>query len=168
MKRVVCLVLMVAICLMMSACDPGMYYIDREALNAVVCVQLIEYDNPDQKQFVTWVPDQFDQLRPFDQSRTRVLETLPQEKMGEFLDTFSETDILYAYYAYDSPKDICLRLTYENGDFLIIWANYADDAFAGYIGEYASDGSVLTFWGCFSGVFYYKNLVNQVFSYPLT
>ena len=100
-------------------------------------------------------------------SAATVLETLPAEEIPEFLDDFSETHILHTYYAYNSPKDVCLRLNYENGNFLIIWANYAEESYAGYIGEYSPDGEPLTFWGSFSALSFYKNLVDRYFDYSL-
>ena len=164
MKRMICFAVLAALCCSLCACDPGSYTVDRESLNNVVSVELIEYENPDQKHFTTWVPDQFDQLVPFDFSNVKVLETLPAEKVSEFLDDFSKSDILHTYYAYNSPKDICIRLIYTDGNFMIIWANYADNSFAGYIGEYSSDGTVLSFWGSFSALSYYEDLANRYFS----
>ena len=167
MKKTVCLAILAAICCFLCACDPGSYSVNREELNDVVGVELIEYENPNQKHFTTWVPDQFDKLMPFNNNDVMVLETLPAEKTADFLDAFSKTDILHTYYAYNSPKDICIRLNYENGNFLIIWANYAENSYAGYIGEYSRDGTVLSFWGSFSSLSYYKDLVNQYFTYRL-
>jgi len=160
-------VLLTAICCSLCACDPGSYTIDRKELNNVVSIELIEYKNPDQKHFVTWVINQFNKLLPFDPAKATVLETLPTEKIADFLDAFSKTHILSKYYTYNSPKDICIRLNYANGNFLIIWANYAENRFAGYIGEYSANGTVLSFWGSFSALSYYKNLVNQYFIYKL-
>jgi hypothetical protein len=68
---------------------------------------------------------------------------------------------------YDSPKDICIRLNYSNGNFLIIWANYIEDSYAGYIGEYLSDGTVFSFWGSFSSLMDFEELVNQYFVHDL-
>ena len=167
MKKIICFVSLIILCCSLFACDPGSYAINREELNDVISVELIEYDNPNQKEFVSWVPDQFDKLVPFEASNATVLETLPTEKIPDFLDSFSKTDILDTYYAYDSPKDICIRLNYSNGNFLIIWANYAAGTYAGYIGEYASDGTVLSFWGSFSGLPDYEDLVDRYFSYQL-
>ena len=167
MKRIAAIILVIATCFLSTSCDPTSFEIDIDALDSVVSVELIEYDNPEQKHFVSWVPDQFDELVPFIPARATVLEALPSEKTSDFLDAFSRTDILHTYYAYDSPKDVCLRLNYENGDFLIIWANYAADSYAGYIGEYSSDGRVLSFWGSFSSLLFYKDLVNQFFTYKI-
>ena len=167
MKKTLAIMLVVIICFSMCACDPGLFSINRESLNNVVSVELVEYANPNQKQFVSWVPDQFNKLLPFVPANATILECLPSDKMPDFLDAFSKTDILHTYYAYNSPKDVCIKLNYENGNFLIIWANYMDNSYAGYIGEYSSDGTVLSFWGSFSSLSYYKDLVNQHFNYHL-
>ena len=164
MKKIICLAMLVAICCTLCACDPGTYLIDRKLLNHVISVELIEYDNPEQKHFLSWVPNQFDQLVPFNSAQATVLEILSAEKTADFLDSFSKTDILHTYYAYNSPKDVCIRLNYANGDFLIIWANYIEDSHAGYIGEYSSDGTVLSFWGSFGSLNNYKDLLNQYFN----
>ena len=168
MKKTISLLALATICCMLLSCDPSTYVIEDETLSRVTCVELIQYENTDQKHFVTWVPDQFEELVPFELSRATVLETLPAEKTSAFLEAFSKTYILHTYYAYNSPKDVCLRLRYENGDFLIVWANYAEHSHAGYIGEYASDGSVLSFWGSFSALSEYENLVYEYFAYDLT
>ena len=167
MKKSRLFVVVLLVCCFLCACDPGTFVIDQATLDKVISVELIEYKNPNQKHFTSWGPDQFNELVPFQSANATVLETLPEEKIPDFLDVFSKTDILHTYYAYDSPKDICLRLTYENGDFLIIWANYAEDRFAGYIGEYCADGTVLSFWGSFSALRYYEDLVEQFFDYTL-
>lgn len=167
MKKLISLLSLLMVCCLLCACDPGTYSIDREALNSVISVELIEYENPNQKSFTSWVPDQFDKLVSFNSGNATVLETLPAEEIPEFLDDFSETHILHTYYAYNSPKDVCLRLNYENGNFLIIWANYAEESYAGYIGEYSPDGEPLTFWGSFSALSFYKNLVDRYFDYSL-
>ena len=168
MKRIVCFVVLVALCCLLCACDPGYFSVDRDDLNDVISIELIKYENPNQKHFNTWVPDQYNRLVSLNLSNVKVLETLPAEKVAEFLDDFSKSDILHTYYAYDSPKDICIRLNYANGNFLIIWANYADSTYAGYIGEYSSDGIVLSFWGSFSALSYYVDLVNLYFTCNLT
>ena len=167
MKKILAIILAITTCFLICSCDPSSFPINRDGLDGVIGVELVEYANPNQKHFVTWVPDQFDKLVPFIPANATVLESLPLEKISDFLDAFSKTDILHTYYAYDSPKDVCIRLNYENGDFLIIWANYSEGSYAGYIGEYSSDGAVLSFWGSFSALSSYENLVNQYFTYQI-
>lgn len=167
MRKTLSFMVVMIICFSMCACDPGSFLIDRESLNSVVSVELIEYANPNQKTFPSWVPDQLNKLLPFVPAYATILETLPPDKVPYFLDAFSKTDILHTYYAYNSPKDVCIKLNYENGNCLIIWADYLDNSYAGYIGEYSSDGAVLSFWGSFSSLNYYIDLVNQHFDYKL-
>lgn len=168
MKKIICFIcLMIMSFTLLCACDPGTYKISSDSLKNVTCIELIDYKNPDQKHFSSWVPDHFDDLAPFDNSNVTVIEELKEEKLSEFLETFAQTDILHTYYAYDSPKDVCIRINYSNGNFLIIWADYKNNSFRGYIGEYLSNGSVLSFWGSFSGLMYYQNLVNDFFSYNI-
>ena len=163
MKKIFAIMIAVIICFSMFSCDPGSFVVSRDSLDNVISVELIEYANSDQKHFTTWVPDQSDKLVAFNLANATILETLPEEKISGFLDAFSTTDILHTYYAYDSPKDICIRLNYENGDFLIVWANYAENRYAGYIGKYSADGTVVSFWGSFSSLSDYKDLVNNFF-----
>ena len=167
MKKLFAIMIVVITCFSLCSCDPGTFVVNRDSLDNVISVELIEYANSDQKHFTTWVPDQSDKLVPFNLANATILETLPEEKISGFLDAFSTTDILHTYYAYDSPKDICIRLNYESGGFLIIWANYAENSYAGYIGEYSSDGTVSSFWGSFSSLSCYTELVNQFFAYEL-
>ena len=167
MKKTIALMVVVMICFSLSACDPGSFAIDAEALDNVVSVELIEYANPNQERFSSWVTDKFDRLLPFIPENATTLAYLPSEKTQAFLEAFSKTDILHTYYAYNSPKDVCIKLNYGNGNFLIIWANYKDNSYAGYIGEYASNGAVLSFWGSFSALRYYEDLVKHFFDYPL-
>ena len=168
MKKIAAVLLLLALSLSLVSCDPGHYRVDTDSmLLDVLSVELIEYDNPDQDHFLSWVPDHFDDLKPFEHSRVTVLNTLPEENINDFVKDFGECDILHQYYAYDSPDDIVIRCNYKNGDFLIIWADYERGSYGGYIGEYKADGSVDTFWGSFSGLFYYTDLVKKYFSVDL-
>lgn len=168
MKKVFCLFLVLLMCCFLFACDPGHRSIEREELNDVVSVELIQYNNPNQKHFSSWIPDQFGRLVPFDNTKSNVLETLPTEKMDVFLDELSEISFLDKYYAYDSPNDVCIKLNYNNGDFLILWANYAQNRYSGYIGKYSSNGDVLSFLGSFYSLDHYTDLIDQFFNYNLS
>lgn len=167
MKKIISFLFVFVMCFALFSCDPGTYVVQPEVLTGVESVELIEYTNSKQKYFKTWVPDQFDDLIPFEVANATVLERLPEERIQEFKDAFMQTHILHTYYAYNSPSDVCIRLNYENGNFLIIWANYKRNSFGGYIGQYAADGTVLSFWGSFSGLMYYEDLVNNFFAYKI-
>ena len=95
MKKIVALVLLTIICFSICACDPASFQVSRDALNNVISVELIEYENPDQKHFTTWVPDQFDELVPFNLANATILETLPKEKIPDFILTcFSQEKLI--------------------------------------------------------------------------
>lgn len=167
MKKRICLIIPVVLCLLLCACDPGMESIGKDTLDDVVSIDLIRYDNPEQKEFASWVPDHTKQLKPFDPEKVTVLETLPEESIPALTEALSQAEILGSYFAYDSPRDVCLRLTRKDGSFLIAWADYEEGTFGGYVGEYAPDGSVLTFWGCFEALSAYTDLVDGFFAYRL-
>ncbi len=167
MKKIICFLCLVIMCFCLCSCDPGTHTISPNSLEGVKTIELIEYKNPNQKHFSSWVPNHFEDLKPFDTANATVIETLQEEKNSDFLNSFMQTDILHTYYAYDSPADICIRLNYENGNFLIIWSNYKKNSFAGYIGEYSADGTVLSFWGSFSSLSYYQDLINTFFIYNI-
>ena len=154
-------------CFCLCSCDPGTYTINPNSLEGVKTIELIDYKNPDQKHFASWEPNHFEDLKPFDTAKATVIEILQEERKSDFLDAFMQTDILNKYYNHDSPADICIRLNYENGNFLIIWSDYKKNSFAGYIGEFSADGTVLSFWGSFSGLSYYQELINNFFSYNI-
>ncbi len=167
MKKILSVILITITCVLICACDPSGFVVDRNSLDDVISIELVEYKNSNQKHFTSWVPNHFNELLPFSLNNVTIIESLPADKIPEFLDSFSKTDILHTYYAYNSPKGVCIKLNYKNGGFLIVWANYEQGRFGGYIGEYSSSGAVLSFWGSFSALSYYEELVNDYFNYNL-
>lgn len=157
------LIILSIVCFVLMGCDPGSYSFNREELSDVVKIELINYDNPDQDSFFSWVPDHSSDLKSFDNSKMTILENLGENKISDFLDDLCEYDVLDTYYAYDSPKGICIKLSYPNGDFMIIWGDYLHKSFDGYIGKFYSDGEVAEFIGCFSSYSSYESLVNDYF-----
>ena len=168
MKRLLIFLYATTILLCMTGCDPGSYSFEYEELTeCIVAVELINYDNSEQRHFMTWVIDQSSRLLPFDSNKCTVLASLEEDNLSDFLSDLSEADILPDYYAYNSPKGVCLRLLYENGEFMVIWCNYEKTSYTGYIGTYTSSGEVIDFIGCFSGYFYFEDLVNDYFTFDL-
>ena len=151
-----CLILIV---LTLSSCDPLRYSPTEEYLKDVVSIELIRYNNPDQKDFISWVPDHSDDLVLFDNSKVEIIEELDDEKFDAFSTAFQSTEIMHTYYRCDSPDDVCIRVNYENGEFLIIGRDY--------IGCFSENGEVSEFWGCFSARMYYTDLVNEFFEYQV-
>ena len=159
MKKTILLFLCVLLAaLTLNACDPGGFSFgyESELLEHVAGVELIDYKNDSQKHFKSWVPDHSGELKDFDVRGASVLEKLPAEKLPAFLHSLRTADVLSAYYAYDSPKGECIRVNYENGDFLIL--SCQDGSYAGYIGFFSADGAVKRFIGCFSSYESYEAL----------
>ena len=155
------MIFLIICCLTLTGCDPVSYRFHHDDLADIVSIELIQYDNPEQKDFLSWVPDHTSDLKPFDVSKVSVLETLDEDNISELIDTLCECYILDTYYAYDSPNGICLKLTYSNGDFLIISCD--ENSYEGYIGKFSPDGEVAQFIGCFENLSSFKTLVNDYF-----
>jgi len=155
-------------CISIGACDPGSFsFNEAELLETVVSVELIHYHNPDQGSFTSWIPNQFNKLRPLNLGNITVLETLNNEYIEDFVIQLAKVDFLSKYYAYDSPADICLRVWYSNGDFEILYADFEHGSFSGYVGRYDSNGKVVDFTGAFTGLSDFTSLVNNFFETKL-
>ena len=160
MKKIITICLcLVLLALNLSSCDPNHVSPEKEALANVVSVELIRYNNPDQKGFVSWVPDHSDDLVSFDNSKVEIIEILDNEKFDAFSTAFQGTEIMHTYYRCDSPDGVCIRVNYENGEFLIIGKDY--------IGYFSEIGEVSAFAGCFSSRTHYIDLVNNFFEYQV-
>lgn len=169
MKKLFCIIVLFVCVISMSACDPAtVYYSVDDFAGRVKEIELIRYDNPDQKQFFSWVPDHSDDLVALDMSRIAVLETLDESKKDVFLVELTQYDILGTYYAYDSPANICIRINYTDGTFDLITADYQRKSFGGYIGTFSDEGEVIKFIGCFSSLYYFTDLVGRYFETELT
>ncbi len=155
------IIILIICCSTLMACDPVTYYFEQEELSDIIKVELINYDNTEQKRFKSWVPDHTSDLRPIDNNKICTLEALDENKIGQFIDTLCEYEILYRFYVFDSPNGVCLKLSYANGDFIII--NCHMPSFDGYIGKFTSNGEVAEFIGCFSASSSFKTLVNDFF-----
>lgn len=164
MKRIkIVLIILIVLCSLVQfvACDPSDYYFTQEELSDIVSIELINYENPAQKSFFSWVPDHTSDLKPFDNKKVCVLESLAEDKFSQFVETLCDCLILETYFAYDSPKGICVKKSYSDGDFLILSCN--EQTFAGYVGKFSSDGEVARFIGCFCNRDSFEALVNDYF-----
>lgn len=159
-KAVIISLCLILIALILPSCDPLRYSPTEDHLKDAILVELIRYNNPDQKNFISWVPDHSDDLVAFDNSRVEIIEILDNEKFDDFSTAFQNTEIMHTYYRCDSPDGVCIRVNYENGDFLIIEKDY--------IGYFSENGEVSEFLGCFSSRTYYTDLVNEFFEYQVS
>ncbi len=165
MKKILIVLCLMGLCFSLAACDPGSETLDEGELSLdLTAVELVFYENPEQEHFSSWVPDHSEDLRPFVPENMRVLQRLDTEKQEDFLRQLSQEEILSAYYAYDSPAGYCLKLTYANGEFLILNCNTQSRSHQGYIGSYSAEGEVLEFIGCFASYYSFEALVADYFA----
>lgn len=159
MKKILYIVLSVLFIIFLTSCDPGStsleYHFEKEEVKTV---ELIHYDNHNQHHFRFWAPNHFSDLKNLDLEYIAVIKTLNEELLSSFLDELLEYPLLDTYYAYDSPSGICIRLTMNNNDFVIV--HCMNNRFNGYIGKYDSEGKVLDFYGCFESYSSFSNLLN--------
>ena len=156
-----CIILM----LMLTACDPPSppvyHFQNNELENKIVKVEMIHYENPDQKKFKSYYKDHFKQLPPFNESNVTILKELPAERISGFLDQLSKTDIFTELFFFDSPKCLCIKLTYNDGSYLIL--DGGDKSAIGYVGIYSSTGEVLEYVGSFRHFKDWPDLINKYF-----
>ena len=127
---------------MACACDPGDYHLGYDFTgDEFVKIELINYDNPSQKRFISWVPDHTDDLLPFEKDNSTTISTLTdQTTIAQFTESLLNTFMLGTYFNYDSPKGLCIKITLKDGSFLIVNEDY-------YVGKYTADGEVAEFYG---------------------
>ncbi|MDE7385034.1 MAG: hypothetical protein K2M84_04670, partial [Anaeroplasmataceae bacterium] len=76
-KLVFCLSILVIYLLPSCAMDPGRYNYDYDELfEEVIRVELVQYENSEQKHFKSWVPNHFSDLVSFLPQNMKIVETL--------------------------------------------------------------------------------------------
>ncbi len=167
--RALLIALVLILCIVLPACDPNNSRLEYDVLSEnIVRVELINYQNPEQKHFSSWVPEQSSELQPYDFTKESVKRILDETRISEFITQLSEANILDKYYAYDSPNGVCLKLTYDSGDFMILYCDSANESYSGYVGEFCANGEVKQFIGSFSSYNDFESLVNDFFHYDLS
>ena len=158
-------VLLIFITLMLSACDPvtpERIHLQKDNLESKIKrIELVHYENPDQKRFKSYYKDHFKQLQSYDESNETILKELSAERIPDFLDRLSETDILSGSYDYDSPKCLCLKLVFSDDSYMIM--SCKEKSFIGYIGTYSATGEVVDFIGSFGSNKDWADLLNEYF-----
>jgi len=169
MKKFAIIVVICMLCFALGSCDPGQYSFDYEELiDSITSVELIQYDNSEIKRFKSWVPNHESRLSAFDFDKMEVLESLEEETIDDFLQELSEIVFLHKYYAYNSPENICIRMIFSNGDFVVLTSDYKNSSFCGYVGIFNSKGEVVDFVGCFQSLPDFEYLINEFFATQLT
>ena len=164
-KKICMLIICFSLMVFLSACGPVMIHLDKSEIeNKVAKVELLYYDNPKQKKFAFWFFDHSDQLRPLDFENVTTLKELPSERFPSFLDQLCEAEIRERFYIYNAPKGFCVKITYNDGSFII---HYCDNTCRGYVGFYSQDGKVLDYIGSLDSYKEYSNLIDDCFDFHI-
>lgn len=143
----------------LTACDPASYYYNLNELRAPVkTIELVNYDNPNQKSFGLWLIDHSKDLKPLDMSAIQTVATLQTEQIDNFMTDLSKQHIHYKDYEVDSPKGKCIRIVYEDDYFDMISCNKKQ-----YIGTFTPNGEVEEFIGGFGAYNSYEYLLKTYF-----
>lgn len=142
-----------------TACDPNPYYYKLDELRAPVkAVELVYYDNPNQKSFASWRGNHFKDLKPLDMSAMQTTATLDADRIDDFMQDLCEQHIHHKDYEVDAPKGRCIRIVYEDNYFDILSCNKKQ-----YIGTYSPNGEVVEFIGGFGSYNSYEYLLQTYF-----
>lgn len=138
MKKKLEFLLLILIVLNCFACEPATFYFDYEELKEnVVKIELINYNNLDAKK----INNEIEAIQYFDFSKMEIIETLPGDKLEAFLGELSAYGLLLGEYCLDSPKGICIRIVYQNGDFEVLGVKEE------YGGTFEANGNLKRFIG---------------------
>lgn len=147
-KKISIVSLFVIIALSLIACEPRFFYFDlQEMKDNVEKVELIKYTNDEAKEVMIkrakFISFNFDKME--------ILESLPNEKLYDFLQELADFPFMSFNKCLNSPQGICIRVKYKNEDFDVI------SCFADFSGGYNADGTFKRFIG--EGISFYDNII---------
>ena len=83
------------------------------------------------------------------------------EKRDAFLRDLSKIEFMMFWYHSNSPSGTCVRIIYENGDFVVISSYWTRGE--RYAGKFDSQGNVIEFIGGLMNRDSLVNLINKYF-----
>lgn len=147
MKKIVSILTLIALLIssmFLSSCESERYYITEHDMADVSQVQLVYYDNPNSEiikyHIFAWKKPA---LKSFDISKMEIIEVLPAEKHEEFVRLMIESMCVIEPPACDSPDGYCVRIVYENGEYIVISASL----YKSYCARFNADGSMMEYYG---------------------
>ncbi len=165
MKKTISYIMIICVFISLSGCvwDPASYLFDYEKLKEqVATVELINYENEEPKKI-----KDISEILPYDFDKEEVLETLPADKIDDFIMDLSEIRFLdYSSFAKE-PVEICIKITYKNGEFIIITSTLMDVAY-GLVELFNSNGCPIEYIGAPGDRDEFVALVNKYFEHKTT
>ena len=154
------ILLIIPLCFCVTACDPPQFYRGYEKLNeTVVGIELINYSNLEQKTINTTLDKNPEKkILPFEFDQMEIVETLPAEKIADFLQDYSEMFVMASYNHPNSSNGQSIRLIYNDTTFEVISCS----AKGCFIAIYAENGKAIRYVGM-TGNNDFRTIVNTYF-----
>ena len=123
MKKRIQILLPIAASLSLFSCilaQSASHFFNRaELAENVVRVELVYYDNPAARRIRSPRPHDIGLLPQFDFAKMEIRATMDEDMMPAFFRELSSVALRYLDNHLDSPRGLCIRLVYRNGDFLV-------------------------------------------------
>jgi len=146
--RKLLVIMILAACLGLTACDPVHFGYKYEDLSGNVSrVELIRYDNPE----VAMINSFFTLrgLRDFDLDKMEIVEVLKEDEMIVFFVALTSIELWNMWSHPNSPAGICIRLVYDNDEFEVLSYHTIDSGHNSLIMRYDKKGKIVKYIGSF-------------------
>lgn len=158
MKKILVFVIVVLV-IFLNACEPEAYYFrNSERNDEIVSVDLISYTTDSIE-----IVESNEEILNVSVDSIILLETVDGSYLDDFIDDFSNIEFLLGFPRMNSPSGICIKINYENGDFLLIMDFEKDEISYGDAILYDSSGNFKEYFGGSSWRENYLNLINDYF-----
>jgi len=145
------------ICL--SACEPEMFWFEYDEISSnVISVELINYCTLDLHEI-----ESEDEIYTFIFYQMEVIEILDIASIDNFFFDLSNIEFHNRLDYSNTPVGISVKITYENGDLLILSSTLINEIAYGGAFLYNSEGVIIEYYGNFAIRQQYVDLVNMYF-----
>ena len=146
--RKLLIIMVVAACFGLTACDPAHFSYKYEDLSGNVSrVELIRYDNPEAVQINSYFTQRG--LRAFDFNKMEIVEVLNEDEMVVFFVDLAGIELWNMWGHPNSPAGICIRLVYENDEFEVLSYHTIDSGHHSLLMRYDKKGKIVKYIGSF-------------------
>ena len=165
MKKTISYIMIICVFISLSGCvwDPASYLFDYEKLKEqVATVELINYENEEPKKI-----KDISEILPYDFDKEEVLETLPADKIDDFIMDLSEIRFMIDSDFSNSPVGICIKVTYKSSEFIIISSTLIDGIAYRCVEVFDSQGYSIEHIGGVENRKDFVALVNKYFEHKI-
>ncbi len=154
-------VLLLFLCLFLCSCDPAEFYFDYESMKKVVAsIELIVYDNHISK----IVDVNSNTTLIFDEKKIISTRLLDDDKTDLILKDLSKITFFLRYESALEPIEQCLKITLNNGHFIILSCSLVDGTAYSMVGEFDSNCKYIKCIANFADRPSYEKMISKYFS----